>query len=157
LLEPLEARALLSGFTWTPQEVYLLELVNRARYNPYAEGLRLGLDLTVGLTAGEMARLGPAEPLALDPSLTLAARAHAQDMATRGFFAHINPDGLDPTGRAVMQGYPGQAGENIAAGYADTDAAHNAWLDSVTHRKNDLSLHEDFDDTFHYVDFGPGV
>lgn len=145
------------SFSWTPQEVYLSELVNRARANPQAEGLRLGVDLTAGLSSGEAARLVAQEPLALNRFLTQAARAHSQDMATRNFFDHTNPDGLSPTQRAQAAGYGGTAGENIAAGYASVDAAHLAWMQSVGHRKNVLSLHANFDSSFHYDEFGPGL
>lgn len=155
MMDALEARMLL--FAWTPSEVYLAELVNRARANPLAEGARLGIDLAAGLTAQELARLIPSEPLALNEHLTLAARAHSLDMAQRDFFDHVNPDGLDPTDRAQNQGYTGTAGENIAAGYIDVDEAHAAWLESLGHRRNVLSLHTSFDDEFHYDEFGPGI
>ncbi|MBX3358344.1 MAG: hypothetical protein KF745_07940 [Phycisphaeraceae bacterium] len=155
-LESLEPRVLLAAFTWTAEEVYLTELVNRARANPMAEAARLGIDLTDGLTAAELARLVPSEPLALEPSLTIAARLHSLDMAERDFFDHVNPDGLSPTQRAQDQGYAGTAGENIAAGYDTIDEVHKAWLVSIGHRKNVLSLHSNFSSTFHYDEFGPG-
>src|SRR5262249_16086923 len=139
LVEALEPRRLMS-FSWTPQEVYLSELVNRARADPIAEGNRLGLDLTAGLTTAEAARLVPPEPLALNPFLTTSARAHSLDMAQRDFFDHVNPDGVNPTQRVQAAGYPGTAGENIAAGYNSVDEVHRAWLASVDHRKNVLSL-----------------
>jgi uncharacterized protein YkwD len=104
-LEQLESRTLLSGFSWSAQEVMLLELVNRARANPLAEGTRLNIDLTAGLTLAEQARLVAQEPLAFSRELTLAARAHSEDMATRQFFDHVNPDGANPTARAQAQGY----------------------------------------------------
>lgn len=154
IFEPLESRQLL--FAWTPQEVYLSELVNRARSDPLSEGVRLGLDFTASLTAAEIARLVPSEPLALSPQLTVAARAHSLDMANRDFFDHVNPDGLNPTQRVQAAGYAGTAGENIAAGYTSIDAVHRAWLESVGHRKNVLSLHSNFTSTFHYDEFGPG-
>ncbi|MCC6319973.1 MAG: hypothetical protein IT438_00875 [Phycisphaerales bacterium] len=154
-LEPLEGRALL--FAWTAQEVYLTELVNRARANPAAEATRLGLDLTAGLSAGEMARYGAQEPLALNEFLTMAARAHSQDMADRNFFDHVNPSGQSPTDRAQAAGYGGTAGENIAAGYSTIDDVHRAWMESLGHRKNVLSLHESFDANFHYDEFGAGL
>lgn len=154
--EPLEPRTLLSAFSWSASEVYLAELVNRARANPQAEAILLGIDLTQALTSGELAHLVAQEPLALNPALTLAARLHAQDMATRGFFSHVNPDGKDPTQRAEDQGYSVSAGENIAAGYSSIDLVHKAWLESLGHRKNVLSLYEDFDASFHYDEFGPG-
>src|SRR5262245_43386685 len=155
-VETLEARRLMAAFSWTPEEVYLSELVNRARADPMAEGVRLGLDLTAGLTDAERARLVPSEPLALNPYLTVAARAHSLDMANRDFFDHVNPDGLNPTQRAQAAGYSGSAGENIAAGYRGIDEVHAAWLESLGHRKNVLSLHSNFTSTFHYDEFGPG-
>lgn len=47
-------------------------------------------------------------------ALTALARAHAQDMAVRNFFAHVNPDGIDPQGRANNAGIRGGVFENIA-------------------------------------------
>lgn len=155
-VEHLEQRMLLS-FSWTAEEVYLTELVNRARANPQAEAQRLSVDLTAGLTSAELARYHAQEPLALNEYLTTAARAHSLDMATRNFFDHINPSGQNPTQRAQAAGYGGTAGENIAAGYASVDAAHLAWMQSLGHRKNVLSLHSTFDSSFHYDEFGPGM
>jgi hypothetical protein len=157
VFEPLEARALLSAFSWTAQEVALSELVNRARANPQAEGQRLGLNLALGLTSQEVSRLIPREPLALSRELTLAARAHSADMAARNFFDHTNPSGQSPTDRARAAGYSGSAGENIAAGYENIAAAHRAWLLSVGHRRNVLSLWTSFTSSFHYDQFGPGM
>ncbi len=157
MFEALEPRKLLSGFSWTAEEVLLLELVNRARANPMAEATLLGLDLTDELTAAEIARLVPQEPLSLNEELTLAARLHSLDMAERDFFDHVNPDGDSPTDRAGAQGYAGTAGENIAAGFTSIESVHRAWLDSVGHRRNVLSLHTNFSDNFHYDQFGAGV
>jgi len=155
-LDQLEPRIVLSAFSWTSEEVYLAELINRARMDPSAEGARLGIDLTDGLTASELARLVPSEPLALNAELTTAMRAHVLDMAERGFFDHINPDGLDPTDRAQAAGYTGVAGENIAAGQETIDEAHRAWLESVGHRRNVFSLYDTFDDAYHYDEIGIG-
>ena len=41
-------------------------------------------------------------------------RAHSADMAARGFFDHTNPEGLDPSARAVGRRLSRPAGENIA-------------------------------------------
>jgi len=155
-LETLESRTLMT-FSWSPQEVYLSELLNRARANPAAEGARLGLDLSAGLTGAEAARLVAQEPLALNQFLTAAARAHSLDMGARNFFDHTNPDNQDPTDRVQAAGYAGTAGENIAGAYTDLDLVHRAWLQSVGHRKNALSLHDNFDATFHYSELGVGV
>jgi len=156
LFATLESRCLFS-FSWTSEEVYLTELVNRARANPAAEAVRYGIDLAAGLTSGELARLAPQEPLAMNASLTEAARSHSLDMAQRDFFDHENPDGHDPTWRAQNAGYMGVAGENIAAGYDDVELVHIAWLESLGHRRNVLSLYDTFDESFHYDEFGPGA
>lgn len=155
MFEALEARLVFS-FTWTSQEVYLVELVNRARADPEAEAVRTGVDLTADLTDGELENLVPSEPLALNAALTLASRQHSQDMSDRNFFAHENPDGDRAQERSEGNGYDGSAGENIAAGYDTIDEAHVAWLDSVGHRKNVLSLWESFHSYFHYDEIGVG-
>ncbi|HZW11186.1 MAG TPA: CAP domain-containing protein, partial [Phycisphaerales bacterium] len=141
---------------FTGEEVFLAELINRARSDPQAEGARLGMDLTDGLTAEEIALLGPVEPLALDLSLTLAARAHSLDMASRGFLDHVNPEGLNPTDRVRAAGYSGVAGESIAAGQPAVERAYETWMASVANRLNILSLFADFDAGFHYDQFGAG-
>ena len=152
--ERLEARCLL--FAWSSEEVYLAELVNRARSDPSAEALRTGVDLEAELTAEEIARLAPMEPLALYEALTLASREHSEDMAVRDFFDHENPDGDRAQQRAETHGYEGSVGENIAAGYSSIDESHVAWLESVGHRRNVLSLWTTFVDDFHYDEIGVG-
>jgi uncharacterized protein YkwD len=47
-------------------------------------------------------------------ALTALARGHAKDMAVRNFFNHVNPDGVDPQGRANSAGIRGGVYENIA-------------------------------------------
>ncbi len=63
-----------------------------------------------------------------------AARAHAQDMAARNYFAHVSPDGASPQERVEKAGYTGwlTVGENIAAGFSDTQISETmiAWLSS---------------------------
>jgi uncharacterized protein YkwD len=54
------------------------------------------------------------EPLTWDDSLATLARAHSEDMAMRGYFKHINPEGLTPMKRAQAAGYNcNLLGENI--------------------------------------------
>jgi uncharacterized protein YkwD len=72
--------------------------------------------------------------------LDTAARNHSQDMATRGFFSHNNPDGKTPRDRIVATGYSctSWTGENIAAGYSSAEAAFNGWKNSSGHNANML-------------------
>ncbi len=52
--------------------------------------------------------------VSLSASLSAVARAHSEDMIKRGFFAHINPSGMDPRERAAAAGLTIAVAENIA-------------------------------------------
>ena len=80
----------------TPAEQELLELMNRARKDPVAEGNRLGLDFSAY----------PAQPaLSHNKFLADAALGHVTDMAARAFYGHTNPDGVGPNGRIMLTPY----------------------------------------------------
>ena len=55
------------------------------------------------------------EPLEWDDTLGNLARAHSEDMAKRGYFKHVNPEGLTPMKRLQEAGYDRcrLIGENI--------------------------------------------
>ncbi|MEZ6186349.1 MAG: IPT/TIG domain-containing protein [Planctomycetota bacterium] len=74
----------------------LLELINRARRNPTAEGQRLGIDLSA---------YTPKQPLIMNQFLLSAATSHTMDMAARAFFDHLNPDGVNANGRILDSTY----------------------------------------------------
>src|SRR4051794_8757589 len=76
--------------------------------------------------------------LTADPALAAVARAHSADMRDRGFFDHVNPDGLDPFDRAARAGLVAHA-ENIAYGQPDPAAVMDSWMDSAGHRANILN------------------
>lgn len=95
-------------------ETQLLYLVNKER-------LRLGLEILVP-----------------DTQLQQAARIHAADMFTRGYFAHNSPEGSTPFDRMRKLGITYKsAGENLAHSY-DLDAAHTGLMNSPGHRENIL-------------------
>jgi len=52
--------------------------------------------------------------VSLSASLSAVARAHAEDMIKRNFFAHVNPSGQDPRDRAAAAGLNIFVNENIA-------------------------------------------
>jgi len=80
---------------------------------------------------------GSAGPLTMNPALRCAARVHSLDMAMRGFFDHVNPDGEDPFVRMEQAGYTyASAGENIAAGQVSPDEVVAGWMDSPGHCSN---------------------
>ena len=55
------------------------------------------------------------QALTLDGRLSKIARTHSEDMARRGFFNHVNPDGKSPRDRIRIGGYTCAhiVGENI--------------------------------------------
>ncbi|MDL2342056.1 MAG: CAP domain-containing protein [Patescibacteria group bacterium] len=78
--------------------------------------------------------------LTIDPQLTAAAQAKAEDMAARNYWAHDTPDGKAPWAFITAAGYNYElAGENLAYGFADAQAAVNGWMNSPTHRANVLN------------------
>jgi uncharacterized protein YkwD len=77
--------------------------------------------------------------LAMDKRLMVASRRHAADMVDRGFFSHTSPDGTNPSQRARSAGFPGGAGENIAAGYPSPATVMSRWMGSKPHRANILN------------------
>lgn len=79
-------------------------------------------------------------PYAWNDLLADAARAHSQDMGTRNFFSHTNPDGKTPGDRIRDAGYNwSYCGENIAAGQTTAAEVVQGWMNSPGHRANILS------------------
>jgi uncharacterized protein YkwD len=81
------------------------------------------------------------EPLKVDRALHSVAHRFAADMARRGFFDHVDPDGHDPGDRIEAKGRYVTWGENIAGGYPDAAATCRGWLRSPGHRRNILDRH----------------
>ncbi|MFB6310174.1 MAG: CAP domain-containing protein [Salinirussus sp.] len=100
------------------------------------------------------------DPLDFDGELREIARFHSRDMAERGYFSHLSPDGADFSDRYDRFGYEchvqtgpatyATGGENLfrirgASGLSDANVADRAvagWLDSPSHRRN--LLHPDW-------------
>jgi len=70
----------------------------------------------------------------------IVARSHSNDMAAKGYFAHVNKAGKLFSDRMIDGGisFTGAA-ENLAAGGEDAIRAHVQWMNSEGHRKNMLS------------------
>lgn len=78
--------------------------------------------------------------------LSSAAASKAQDMITRSYFAHQDPDGNYVWPKIVAAGYtPYTAlGENLAMDFTSASDVINAWMNSPTHRAN--IVNEKFED-----------
>lgn len=107
-------------------------------------------------------------PLKWDEQLAIIGRDDCVDMAARGFFDHINPDGETPSDRAIRHGYQVEkdfgsyfrvgVGENIAMlsnyhGTPDELARFimDAWMNSPGHRAN---IVDSFDQRFTVIGVG---
>jgi uncharacterized protein YkwD len=74
-------------------------------------------------------------PLLWHSASASTAYNHSRDMAHRGYFGHVSPDGTSLRERLLSGGVRVvRAGENLAAGQREVSAAFDAWLRSPPHR-----------------------
>ncbi len=103
----------------------------------------------IALTNGERAQNSVGQ-LTENSLLDAAAQAKANDMAAKGYFSHVGPDGKQPWAWIAGAGYQYQdAGENLAVRFVDSSDVVNAWMASPTHRANIVKPV--------YTDIGVGV
>lgn len=77
--------------------------------------------------------------LNLNPALSAAASAKAQDMFSKNYWAHVAPDGATPWQFIEGSGYTYlYAGENLAKDFADSQGVVSAWMASPSHKDNVL-------------------
>jgi uncharacterized protein YkwD len=90
-----------------------------------------------GANCGSDGVFGAAPPLAWNDLLTSAADGHSKDMAAKNYFSHTSADGRTLGDRVSATGYAWtMLGENIAAGYATTNAVMDGWIASPGHCAN---------------------
>jgi uncharacterized protein YkwD len=78
--------------------------------------------------------------LTLDPQLTAAAQAKANDMVASNYWAHTAPNGKTPWDFITASGYQYQsAGENLAYGFTDAVSTEAGWMNSTDHKANILN------------------
>jgi hypothetical protein len=114
----------------TNEEQYYLELINRARANPTAEGIRLAtttdsnvlaayssFGVNLILMQSQFALIPPTPPLSMNATLSAAARSHSQNMLQNNYQGHSGPDGsLTTRLQAYTAGANGWSiGENVYA------------------------------------------
>lgn len=136
-LAPLQAQGLYDFGNPNAEEQYYIELINRARANPAAEGERLATttdpqllsaysqySVDLALMRAEFNAIAPAPPLAPSAQLATAAQGHSEWMLANDIQSHnqTNP--------------PSTSSQRIAAaGYSASASAENifAFSKSVTH------------------------
>lgn len=86
---------------------------------------------------GEYGVIPAVGALTLDPELSKAAQAHADDMAANAFLGHEGSDGSDFVARVERTNYQGQpVGENVAGGQSTAAEVVTGWVDSDGHCRN---------------------
>ena len=98
--------------------------------------------------------------LTCNPILASVARARAEDLGRRAYFAHVNPDGQGPNYFVRQAGYvlpdsysqalSGNNVESIGAGPADADGMWNAWIVSEKHNTHLLGKTSFFAEQVNY-------
>lgn len=136
----------------TPQEVLVVELINRARANPKAEAELYSIGLNDDIDDASINE-DSKQPLALNTMLQSAAREHSRWMLANNIFSHTGIGGSTPSERSKIAGYvlrtPWRTGENISViGPANEDHSgltavavrhHQNLFKSAGHRKNILN------------------
>jgi hypothetical protein len=80
------------------------------------------------------------DALEINPALTSAAQAKANDMAKRNYWSHMTPDGKQPWSFIDSTNYQYEAaGENLAYGFGTSTQIVTAWMNSPEHRANILN------------------
>lgn len=112
----------------TVEEQYTLELINRARANPKAEGARLVdtpdpdvqgaisfFSINKALVKSQFNEYPARPPLAFHPRLIDCARGHSKDMRDNDYQGHNGSNGSTMTDRINQAGYTGWTGigENV--------------------------------------------
>ena len=80
------------------------------------------------------------KPLIRDARLDASAAAKCNDMVTRNYWSHADPDGVMPWHFMVEQGVTySTAGENLAKDYVTSLGVVSGWMKSEGHKANILS------------------
>lgn len=135
----------------TAQEILMLELVNRARFNPTAEATGFGIGLNDGLAGGTIST-AQKPPLAFNIKLMNSSRSHSAAMTAVDDFNHnIMVGGVlsTPWTRIAAAGYTySNAAENISAQGTSAPTInittaipqhHQGLFESAGHRVNILN------------------
>jgi hypothetical protein len=76
-------------------------------------------------------------PLTINPQLSQAAAAKAQNMISENYWAHNSPGGRTPWYFINASGYSYTiAGENLAKNFMNSQSVVDAWMASPSHRDN---------------------
>ncbi|MDB5170598.1 MAG: hypothetical protein JWO35_292 [Candidatus Saccharibacteria bacterium] len=113
-------------------------MINSLWSNASVLGVKTDFTSTALLNETNTSRASEQEPaLTIDPQLTAAAQAKANDMAQHNYWSHNSPQGKTPWTFIEASGYQYQAaGENLAYGFTSANDTVIGWMNSTEHRAN---------------------
>ncbi len=116
------------------QAVYFLDTKIAFKGDNFLASVLPGVLISLTNTDRTKQNLGT---LVEDQLLDKAAQLKADDMAAKGYFAHVTPEGYQPWHWFDAVGYKYEyAGENLAVNFTDSEDVETAWMNSPTHRAN---------------------
>lgn len=132
------------------EEIYFLELINRARANPDQEAANYNILLNEGVGSSSTISSSAKQPIAFNLDLYKAALAHSQDMLEQDYFSHYTyPTDDSPQDRAFAHGYNYYSGENIAINMSTGPLQINQ--DIAAYHHEILFIDEDYPNRGHRV------
>lgn len=127
------------GFVLLSQAALLSGLLNRAvAYLPSFQNMLASvLPGVLSVQTNDYRQENRVGSLKQNALLAEAAQMKADDMAAKGYFAHIGPNNEKPWVWMQKVGYSyAYAGENLAINFVDSSDVTKAWINSPAHKKN---------------------
>jgi len=138
-------------FLWPIISVVVIALIVSAFFMPFSQKFlkyisskisqfATVLSSTLVLGTNEFRATNNETALAESPLLMSAAQMKADDMAKKGYFSHVAPNGDLPWVWFNKVGYDySYAGENLAVDFTESSDVTDAWINSAKHKANLLN------------------
>lgn len=112
-------------------------------YPEYSQKLKESFELQIIDLSNSVREKNSLNRLNFSSKAKISAKKHSEDMGNKNYFDHINKNNESPFDRMKKEKIKySLAGENIAAGQISAIYAHEAWMNSLGHRKNILGDYE---------------
>ncbi len=112
-------------------------------YPEYSQKLKESFELQIIDLVNSVREKNNLNRLNFSSKAKISAEKHSEDMENKNYFDHINKNNESPFDRMKKEKIKYRlAGENIAAGQISAIYAHEAWMNSLGHRKNILGDYE---------------
>lgn len=112
-------------------------------YPEYSDELKESFELQIIDLANSVREKNRLNRLDFSSKAKISSIKHSEDMRNKNYFDHINKNNESPFDRMKKEKIKySLAGENIAAGQVSAIYAHEAWMNSLGHRKNILGDYE---------------